>query len=50
MAYEKELNRMMFETQSGSSFRIVKDAMEVVAWEYGFHKVFQAGSFIFVSM
>ena len=50
MAYEKELNRMMFETQNGSSFLIVKTAVEAAAWEYGFHKVFQAGSFIFVSM
>lgn len=50
IANERETIRKMFETEQGGSYLVVKSAVEAAAWEYGTHKVIQAGGFIFVSM
>lgn len=36
----------MFETEQGSSFLIVKTAVEAAAWEYGTHKVIQGAAYL----
>jgi len=47
--HEKEMNRRMFETEQGSSYLIVKSAVEAATAEYATHKIVQGTYYLGVS-